>query len=297
MTDAGSTLARRALGRELLRLRTKNDLTKADAARAAEVSPQSIGRTEEGLATRITALQTNALCNLFGATKEERKMLLGLVAEIRSTEKSKYGWWRAYLDQLADDFNHYLALEDAARRLTAWRVTIIPGLLQTPEYRRAIAWAILPNSPADEVEKFIELATRRQARLEDPNFALEVFLSEAVLLDEVGGPAVMNEQLLHLVNMAERPNISIRIVPLRGRPTNIGSYVGSFYYLEFPPLGESKHVEPPIVYIEEYAGDLYLDRKGEWERYERALRGIDRVALDQDQSRQAILEVAEEYAE
>ncbi|KZM73389.1 helix-turn-helix domain-containing protein [Nocardia terpenica] len=296
MTDAGSTLARRALGRELLRLRTKNDLTKADAARAAEVSPQSIGRTEEGLATRITALQTNALCNLFGATKEERKMLLGLVAEIRSTEKSKYGWWRAYLDQLADDFNHYLALEDAARRLTAWRVTIIPGLLQTPEYRRAIAWAESPNAPAEDIEKRIEWATRRQARLEDPNFTLDVFLSEAVLRDEVGGPAVMNDQLRHLVNMSERPNVSMRIVPLGG-PTNLGSYVGSFSYLEFPALGESKHVEPPIVYIEEYAGDLYLDREGEVARYERALQAIGRVALDQDQSRREILEAAEEYAE
>src|SRR6266702_792409 len=79
MADSGSTVARRALGRELRRLLLAANMLQSEAGRFAEVSPQSIGRIEEGRATRTTGLQVNALCDGYGATDAERRVLLGLV--------------------------------------------------------------------------------------------------------------------------------------------------------------------------------------------------------------------------
>jgi hypothetical protein len=271
-------------------------MTQADAARVGETSPQSIGRIEEGQSTRVTNMMVNALCDAFEATDAERKTLLSLVGEVRSARERGGGWWRAYADaKIAIDFDHYLALEEAASLLTAWKVSIIPGLLQTREYRRAIAWTENPDLPPDVVEMRIEVAARRQARLEDPDFKVEVILWEAVLRDPIGGSAVMGEQLRHLAKVSELPNVSVRIVPFAA-PSHLGSYVGSFLLLEFPQLPQSKLIEPPIVYVEEYAGDLYMERPEEVRRYGAALREISRVALDPVQSRQLILAVAKEYA-
>ncbi|WP_280256829.1 helix-turn-helix domain-containing protein [Nocardia wallacei] len=296
MATSGSTLARRALGRQMHMLRERAAVKQAEAARIIGVSAQSIGRLEDGQNTRPNDIFLNILCDSYGASDKERRTVLALAHEVRTAHKHGGGWWRGYADQFIGDFDHYLALEDAASRLTTWRVTIVPGLLQTPDYRRAIAWAESPDAPTDEIEKRIEWATRRQTRLEDPNFAVDALLSEAVLRDQAGGPAVMSDQLRHLVKLSDLPNVSIRVVPFDACSI-LGPYVGSFYLLEFPPLQQSKTVEPPVVYVEEYAGDLYLERSEDVDRYRRALREINRVALDQEKSRAFILAVLKEHGE
>ncbi|WP_433567362.1 helix-turn-helix domain-containing protein [Nocardia sp. CA-151230] len=297
MSATGSTLARRALGRELRRLRTAKGMQQAEAARAAETSPQSISRTEEGVTTRLTSFQINALCDAYEASDEERKMLLSLLAEVRASREKGGGWWRAYADaQIPSGFDHYLSLEESAHQLTAWKTAVLPGLLQTADYRRALAWSEIPQLSPEAIESRIELATRRQARLEDPDFTMNVLLSEAVLREQVGGPAVMGDQLKYLAKMSELPNVSVSMVPFSAR-RKLGVLVGSFSLLEFPVLPQSKLWEPPIVYVEEYAGDLYLERDTEVQRYRDALREIRDVALDEVQSRQRILAVAKEFDE
>ncbi|MBF6174652.1 helix-turn-helix domain-containing protein [Nocardia blacklockiae] len=295
MSVAGSTLARRALGRELRRLRLEKGMYQAEAARLAETSAQSISRFEEGRSTRITSLQVNALCDAYGATDEERRILLGLVQEIRATREYGGRWWRAYVDaETPEGFDHYLSLEEAASRLTAWKTTIIPGLLQTPEYRRALAWSEVPQLSPEAIEGRLEIAAHRQLRLNDPDFRADILLSEAVLHDQVGGPGVMKHQLHHLAKVAERQNVSLRIVPYASA-THLGSLTGSFILLEFPNLPQSKLNEPPIVYVEGYVGDLYLERESEVRRYRAALAEIARVASGSAQSRQLILDALREY--
>ncbi|BCK58900.1 transcriptional regulator [Nocardia wallacei] len=277
-------------------LRERAAVKQAEAARIIGVSAQSIGRLEDGQNTRPNDIFLNILCDSYGASDKERRTVLALAHEVRTAHKHGGGWWRGYADQFIGDFDHYLALEEAASRLTIWRVSILPGLLQTPNYRRAIAWAESPDVPTEEIEKRIEWSTRRQACLDDPCFEVHALLSEAVLRDHAGGPAVMSEQLVRLVELSELPNVSVRVVPFAARSI-LGSYVGSFSLLEFPPLQQSKTVEPPVVYVEEYAGDLYLEQDEDVNRYRRALREIDRVALEQEKSRAFILAVAKEYGE
>src|SRR5690606_34796212 len=187
----GSTLPRRALGRELRKLRERAGVTRSSAARIIEVSPQSIGRIEDGQGTRLLALQVNALCDYYRAEDEERRTLLELLSQYKTAQRSGGSWWRGYAEQLAAGFDHYLSLEDAADRVTAWKLSIVPGLLQTPDYRRALAWAATPEAATETIESQVAVAMRRQGRLDDTDFTMNVLLAEGVLHDQVGGPGVL----------------------------------------------------------------------------------------------------------
>ncbi|MCX0275588.1 helix-turn-helix domain-containing protein [Nocardia zapadnayensis] len=99
--STGSTLPRRALGRQLRKLRERNNITQAGASRIAETIPQSYGRLEDGRRTKVTDLALNALANAYGASNSERRLLLGLAQEIRAASASGSGWWRSYADAIA----------------------------------------------------------------------------------------------------------------------------------------------------------------------------------------------------
>ncbi|MFE3255504.1 helix-turn-helix domain-containing protein [Nocardia sp. NPDC059091] len=288
---SGSTLAARALGRLLAEYRQRAHVTRSAAARLVDTSIQTIGRLEDGLKGKVSRLWINVLADAYKCSDDERRLLLGLAQEMVSAQKN---WWRAYADEMNPGLHHYLALEGAARRLVTWRVTMIPGLLQTPEYRRAIAWTENPEMPTGQLEKRIEMNARRQNRLNDDGFGMDVILSEMVLRDRIGGEAVMADQLQRLVDLSMLDRISIRAVTF-DTPGHLGSMVGSFALLEFPKLPATGMVEPPVVYVEGYAGDLYLEREGEVTRYRAAFKEISRVALDPDTSRQLMLSIAKEF--
>ncbi|WP_067689032.1 helix-turn-helix domain-containing protein [Nocardia jejuensis] len=292
----GSTLARRALGRELKKLREARDMNQTQGGRVIGVSPQTIGRLEDGLPTKVSDLYMNALCDAYAATQERRRAILELALEVRATRKSGGGWWRAYADELNAGFDHYMGLEESARRLAFWRSNLVPGILQTAEYRRAIAWTEAPAMPPEQVNKRVEMAMRRQIRLQEPEFQVDVLMSECALRDQVGGRGVMAGQLLRLIDAAELPNVSIRVVPF-DVSGSLGSLLGSFVLLEFPKMSATGLIEPPVIYVEGYAGDLYLERELEVRRYRDAFAEIGRVALDQDATRQLMLSIAKEYGQ
>lgn len=290
---AGSTLPARALGRLLTQHRKRVGMTRYAAAQIVETSQQTMSRIEDGLKAKVPDLWINAWADAFGCTDQQRRTLLGLAHELRTAQTS---WWRAFADEIRTDFNHYISLEDSARSLTIWATSLVPGLLQTPEYRRELAWTENPTWTHDEVERRVAVATNRQERLQDPEFQMDVLLSEAVLRTQVGSDAVMEDQLTRLAELSEFPNITIRVVPFKAsRP--IGSLVGSFTILEFPPLPTSKLQEPPVVYVEGYAGVLYLEREAEIEQYRDATNQIGRVALEPSETKHLVVEVAKEYAQ
>ncbi|WP_269456506.1 helix-turn-helix domain-containing protein [Nocardia terpenica] len=292
----GSTLARRGLGRELKRLRERAKVNLTQASRLIGVSPQTIGRMEDGLPTKVSDLYINTLCDGYRATKREREVVMDLALEVRTTQQRGGGWWRPYANELKAKFDHYMALEEAAQSFTTWRLNAVPGLVQTLEYRRAITWTESPDMPPEQVDKRVEMFIRRQARLKDPDFRMEVLLSEFALRDQIGGPSVMHEQLHYLLEASELPNVTIRIVPFDASG-HLGSIVGSFALLEFPRLPATGLIAPPVVYVEGYAGDLYLELEADVDRYRHALQEIGRVALGEAESRAFILAVAKEYGE
>lgn len=295
MVAEGSTIARRALGRQLEKLRKKADLSQNRAAKILGISPQTMARLEDGLSLPSTNdLYMNALCDHYGVSDERRRTILAMAREARISAKNGGGWWRPHIDRPAIDFEPRAFLDHAAVRLTAWQLILLPEIVQIPDYRRAVAWTKWPHLPTDEIDKRIEQVAARQRRLDDSNFTVEIHLSEAAVREQWGGPSVMAEQRRLLVDIGQRPNVSIRVVPFDTRG-HLGALVGSFSLLEFPLLPHTRFAERPIVHVEEYTGDLYLERFAEVERYKAAIGELRRVALSESDSSARILAISDEY--
>lgn len=294
---AGSTLPRRALGRLLRELRKNAKKSQLAAGLSIDMSPPSINRLEAGQPVKISKPQFHALLDLYQADAAAREQVLALVEEAKSAKGDPSGgWWRAYSDVVGSHFDHYMGLEEVCTRFTAFQLTLLPGLLQIPAYRRSMIVTNDPDMSGVDIERRLELATRRQARIKEGDaFEMDVLLSESVLRHQVGGPTVMAEQLDHLAEVGQLPNVSIRVVP-----HTVGSYLGlvaqSFILLEFPPLRDRGLVEPPVIFIEEWEGALFLEDAKAIQRHREAVNDIRRVALNADDSRQLFVDFAKEYA-
>ncbi|WP_153409903.1 helix-turn-helix domain-containing protein [Nocardia macrotermitis] len=280
------------LGRQLKQLRERSGVSQAAACRAIEIAPQTLWRIETGQpGPKLKDIYVETLCRLYSVPEDDAAVLISLVAETKSP-----GWWHAYGDAVPSDFDLYLGLEEAARRLTTYQITLLPGLLQTADYRRAVIWAAYPGMPTVNVESRIEFTSKRQQRLLEPSdqFRMNVFVSEAAIRHRVGGRSVMSEQLHHLVSVSRTPTVTVRVLPLTiEMPLHL--LAGSFTLLEFPPHPTSRLTEPPVVYIEGYTGALYLDKPGEIDRYKLACKAIRAAALNEQDSRHLILDIAREF--
>ncbi|MBF6329966.1 helix-turn-helix domain-containing protein [Nocardia transvalensis] len=292
---SGSTLASRALGRQLQKYRERAGLSEYAVARAVETSPQTYGRLEDGQKHNVTNLLMNAICDRLQVSNEERRELLTLAEEVRKERKSEGGWWRPHIDDIRANFEYYLQLEETARRITQLHLSLLPGLLQTPEYRRQLVWAEFPQRPPEDIERLVTLVRQRQQRLSDPRFELEAFVPEAVLRQPIGGPGVMEDQLHHLTEVIELPNVSLRVIP-HDVTNPLAPIVGTFSFLSFPVLASTRLTPPPVVYIETYVGALYLEREVEVARYRDAIPAVRQVALDAGATRDLVLAIAREFS-
>ncbi|MFE6857421.1 DUF5753 domain-containing protein [Nocardia sp. NPDC057668] len=252
---------------------------------------------EDGIAVKVSTLQYRELLSFYGADQATADTVLGLIREVKAAKGDpKGGWWRAYSDLVASHFDHYMSLEEACDRSTTFQAVLLPGLLQTAAYRRAITLTADPDMSAVDVERRIELAARRRVKVEaGGDFEMNVLLSESVLRHRIGGPAVMAEQLHHLAEVGRLPGVSIRVVP-ESAGSYLGLVVGPFTLFEFPRLPHSRMHEPPVVFVECYEGALFHEDADMVERYRRAVRECERVALDQGDTRQLILAYAKEFA-
>ncbi|MEU4344388.1 helix-turn-helix transcriptional regulator [Nocardia sp. NPDC023852] len=293
MTPTGSTLPRRMLGRQLRELRVNSGVSAEVAREAIGVGKQTLWRMETGQPVRLNPLFIERLCKVYGASEERTAVLLRLTEETKHT-----GWWYSFDDAIPKGFSYFVGLEAAARRVSSYQTTLLPGLLQTNEYRRALIWVDYPTMPGHEVERRIEVFTRRKARLDSGSdrLHLDAVLDESALRRPIGGPSVMAHQLDHIAKVVERPNISVRVIPLESEAYP-GLRVGPFVMLEFPTHPTAHLTEPPIVYMQGFTGDLYLENVEEVQAYRQAYADIQRSALDEARSRALLHKIAKEHAE
>ncbi|MFE2614422.1 helix-turn-helix domain-containing protein [Micromonospora chalcea] len=282
--DIGSTVPRRQLGRLLRQFRNEAGVTLDAAAEALEYSRQKIWRIECGLGA-VRVLDVKAMCELYGVSAEMTEAMRGLAAETKSK-----GWWHAYGDAVPSWFELYVGLESAAAHLRRYDESLTPGLLQTREYALGLFHRGSRLS-MEERERAVAVRMQRQAlltrRLPTPP-RLEAALSEAVLRRPVGGASVMANQLSHLLETSELPNVSVRVVPLAAGP-HPGAVAGSFVILDFPATkGGRAAPEPSVVYSESLTGALYLDKPDELAAYESTWKGVDALALGEAESRDVI---------
>ncbi|MGC5053514.1 helix-turn-helix domain-containing protein [Micromonospora sp. DT48] len=280
--DMGSTVPRRQLGRALRDLRTEARMTLDGAAEAMQCSRQKMWRIETGLGP-TRAVDVKAMCELYAATPELTTALVALANETKAK-----GWWHSYGDAIPDWFELYVGLESAASRLRGFDESLIPGLLQTEAYARGV-FQNRTDMSDDDLEQFIGVRLQRQGLLRRrlPKAPmLSSVLAESLLIKQVGDRTVMSDQLRHLLDLTELPNVSIRILPLSAG-AHYGALAGTFMMLDFP-LTNRTTPEPSVIYSESLTGALYLDRPDEIAAYEKVWASLDLLALDEQQSRHLI---------
>ncbi|WP_263106207.1 helix-turn-helix domain-containing protein [Kitasatospora sp. DSM 101779] len=262
----GSMVRRILLGSQLRRLREGRGITREDAGYTIRASESKISRMELG---RVSFKERDVadLLSLYGVDDSaEREALLGLVREA-----NKSGWWHSFNDVLPGWFQTYVGLEEAAALIRTYEVQFIPGLLQAEEYARAVFGQSRPAISAEELERRVSLRMRRQTLLTgDRSPHLWAVIDEAALRRPVGGPAVMRAQVQHLIDMADRPNVTIQVMPFR-----FGAHAGesgAFSILRFPEQDLAD-----VVYLEQLTSALYLDKRDDVDAY---IQVMERLCVD-----------------
>ncbi|MEZ0092161.1 helix-turn-helix domain-containing protein [Streptacidiphilus sp. EB129] len=278
-------MRRRRLGVELRRLRQAAGLTIEAAARELECSDTKISRIETGK-MKARQLDVRAMLDLYGVVAgESRQALLQLNREARLD-----GWWSGFDDVLPSGFETFVGLEAEAARLCTYALAVVPGLLQTEPYARALLRVGHPDAAPEQVERLVALRTTRQrllARGPEP-LRLRAVLDEAVLRRPVGGREVMAGQLRAMAELADRATVTIQVLPFdRGAHVSLS---GMFTLIEF-----SDEADPGVVYVEGAGGNLYLERPCEVRQAALTFGRLVADSLDCDESKRFILAAAEEW--
>ncbi|OII64101.1 transcriptional regulator [Streptomyces sp. CC53] len=276
--ESGGSLVRRILlGSQLRRLRESRGITREAAGYAIRASESKISRLELGRVS-FKARDVEDLLTLYGVTDEqEREALLGLVREANIA-----GWWHSYGDVLPGWFQTYIGLEGAASFIRIYEVQFIHGLLQTEAYAHAVVARGMPGAPQAEIDRRVALRLERQKVLVSeraPQF--HAVLDEAALRRPYGDRAVMREQLKHLIEISEQPNVTLQVMPF-----SFGGHSGesgAFTMLRFPESDLSD-----IVYLEQLTGALYIDKPEEVAQYERAMDRLREDSPDPEGSRDVL---------
>jgi transcriptional regulator with XRE-family HTH domain len=262
----GPTALRILLGAQLRRLREARRITLDEAGEVIRASGSKVSRLETG---RVGFKDRDIadLLTFYGVTDEQQRGALRDLARSASAR----GWWHDYSDVLPAWFEAYIGLEEAATSIRAYEIQFVPGLLQTEDYARAVTLLGHHAAPSDEIERRVGLRMARQALLAEARpVHLWAVLDEAVLRRPAGRPGVMRRQLQHLLESADRPNVTIQVVPFRaGAHAAAG---GQFSILRF-----AERDLPDVVYLEQLTSALYLDKRETVEHY---MAVMDRLCLE-----------------
>jgi transcriptional regulator with XRE-family HTH domain len=271
----GATLRGRQLGARLRELRDGAGLTGEEVARLLGRAHSTLSRWETGgLLPRPPDVYF--MLDLYGVEGTERDALLRSVREARERED-----WEVDVSVKVID---YAWMEGRAWKVEAFQDSVLPGLLQTPDYAREVLRAWDPAATPQWIERTLAARIARQRRLtaDDP-LQLSAVLGEGALRLLVGGPQIMRAQLRHLVDLAGRPGIALRVLPFAaGAQAGI---TGSFKILRF-------HDDQDVATVETRGGDVYLE---DVEPFAQALRRLSAAALPQRKSLAMIAAMRREF--
>ncbi|MGW7598922.1 helix-turn-helix domain-containing protein [Streptomyces antimycoticus] len=282
-----STVLGRQLGDELRRFRESAGLSTADAAEVLDCTKGKISRIENGHVP-VRTPDLNALMQAYNVEDSEARERLAALAR-RANRRRRDGWWRQYESVLGDAYRDQIEMEAICDSIRTYEVQLVPGLLQTAEYGRAVTVASRSWQTPEEIEQFVQVRLTRQERLtgETPMDFWAV-LSEGVLRQQVGGPAVMRAQLQHMVAMAEQSNVTVQVLPFsRGAHS---SMFGPYLLLSFPQLASLD-----LVLSETPTGNIWMERELEVARYRELFDDARTAALPPTESLALIRRVAKEY--
>jgi transcriptional regulator with XRE-family HTH domain len=281
--DGSPTVLRMILARQLQALREKSRMSHEQAAQAIDSSESTIRRMERAEGG-LEPLTVKSLLMAYGVSDAgEIDAFLAL-----SRDASKPGWWHSYDDVLPSWFRAAVGLEESASLIRAYEPQVVPGLLQTEGYIRAITAASSPAATEDFTERAVALRLARQQLLGRPDPPeYRVVLDETVLRRTIGGHKVMRAQLEHLIQAAGQPQVTIQVMPFAAgwHP----ALYGMFNIFRFPAAQL-----PDIVYTEALTGAYYLDKPDESARYTEALDRLCAQAASPERTVTILGEIAKE---
>ncbi|WP_327355440.1 helix-turn-helix domain-containing protein [Streptomyces sp. NBC_01304] len=282
-SSVNPTVRRRRLGQELRRLRELKGMTAEEVADKLLVSQSKISRLENGRRS-ISQRDVRDLCGVYEV--EDQRVIDGLMQMAKDSRQQ--GWWHAFGDI---PYSVYIGLETDAASLRVYEPQVVPGLLQTRAYAEAMITGALPETAQSDIDKRVQVRMRRQERINSSEAPLRLWavLDEAALKRVVGGRQLMIEQLEYLVEMSQLPHVTVQVMPF-----SMGAHPGvngQYAVLEFPDAADSS-----VVYIEGVTSDLYLEKANDVQKYSVMYEHLRAQALNVDQTRQFISDIAKEYA-
>jgi transcriptional regulator with XRE-family HTH domain len=281
---SGPTIARWQLGQQLKALRESVRFTQQQIADVLGCSESKIYKIEAG-DVGINRGDLLVMLGRYGVPEDDPRASTSLDLQKQGKQR---GWWSKY-GTLPINYAMYVGLEGAATEVKNFELAVVPGLLQTENYARAVIAAAWPDDEA-EVSRRVELRMARQDCLtEDPPLKFWAVVDEGVVRRRTGGDAVMYEQLNHLVKVGKLPNVTIQVLPF-SEGHHPGT-TGSFSVLEFPD-----GVHSPVAYVVSQAGDVYLEREDDLRRVTLTYTHLQTAALSAGKSRDLIAAIARELA-
>ena len=286
MTVPGSpTVRRRRLAAELREIRESKGKSGDAVAAALKWSPSKISRYERAR-TGLQPKEVERLLDYYQITGSRRALLLEL-----AQDASHKGWWEEYADGLSADYQQFIGLEHEASAIAVWHVDVVTGLLQTEGYARHIisSYTRVEPVPPGMVDRLVGVRMRRQQVL-DRELALSVVLDESVLKRRVGDDSVMYEQLHRLAREADRPNLTLQILPLDAQHTIFGE---SFVIFSFGPHNDAMLHD--VVSAEHLRSGFSVEGERDTYLHRIAFQMLVDNSLDPAASKALILETAEKH--
>jgi transcriptional regulator with XRE-family HTH domain len=285
-TSGSPTVRRRRLAAELRRLRTGTGKTAEEVGKVLDWSKAKISRYELAQ-SGLRPADVARLLEFYAVPASQREQLLALAEE--ATHK---GWWEAYADVLTEGHLEYIGLEAEASSVLEWQINVVPGLLQAEQYARELlsgyqeAATISPRA----IERRVETRLIRQQLLtRDEPLEYAALLDESVLHRQRGDRSVMRAQLQRLADIAELPNVTIQILPLR---RNHGLAVDSFSIFQFGKAHET--VLNDVVGLEQLSDELYVEGDTDTHQFRLAFNHLAEECLSPSESQELILTTASE---
>jgi transcriptional regulator with XRE-family HTH domain len=276
-----STPQSRELGILLRGLRKRADYQAREVAKGIGWTPVKVSRVETGK-QRITDVEVAIYAMYCGASGKEMEELLDMAREVHNGYRVK-----PLGELMPDELRSLIIEETSAVHLTEFEPIFIPGLAQTEDYARALIKEGRPLVKNEIIEGWVQARTGRQALIKRINPPQCYFLvHERALRTLIGNPKIMNEQMLHLLFLGGRPQCDIRVVPASSGGTGLITH----------PLRVMRYADhAPIVYLESWTASFFFHDRKDVDAYQSVVNRIDSVALDEADSREAIVRIASEF--
>jgi transcriptional regulator with XRE-family HTH domain len=280
------TVRRRRLAAELRAIRESKGKSGDSVAAALKWSASKISRYERAR-TGLRPREVERLLDYYGITGSRRALLLAL-----AEDAAQKGWWEEFGDNLSEDYQQFIGLEYEATSMSIWHVDVVTGLLQTEAYARHIisSYSRVEPVPPGMIGRMVSVRMRRQQVLDREGLQISVVLDESVLQRRIGNESVMYEQLQRLAQEAEKPNITVQILPLDTQHTVFGE---SFVIFGFGTDSDAMLQE--VVSTEHMRTGFTLEGERETYLHRIAFQMLADAALDPAASRTLILETAESH--